>query len=131
MSDLSRDELVSVLSARVASEYGGFCIVDAGDLAQAVEALASSSTARVAELAELAKLSEAASPGIWFGWPMRDGSKVCAMPPVDGDDPLTLADCDMDTRVDYDTKACANAAFIIACVNHARAALAPTAGETE
>ena len=32
-------------------------------------------------------------------------------------EPLTIADCDMDPRIDHDSTSCANAAHIVKCVN--------------
>lgn len=60
----------------------------------------------------LRELAEKATPTPWFQWPTKDGGRVCAQFPVEGEEPLSIADFDMDQRLDYDTTSCANAALV-------------------
>jgi len=64
-------------------------------------------------IARLRELRAQATPTPWFQWPYMSGSKVCAAAPVEGDEPLTIADCDMDERMDGAVSS-ANAALIAA-----------------
>lgn len=67
-------------------------------------------TAKLAD--EIEALAKDATPTPWFQWPTKDGGRVCASFPVEGEEPLSIADFDMDQRLDYDTTSCANAALV-------------------
>jgi hypothetical protein len=63
------------------------------------------------QLAELERLLVAATPGLWFHLKEWTGAAVFT-PGREGERPIRVADCDVDTRVDRDTTAVANAALI-------------------
>ena len=68
-------------------------------------------------IVDFEKMMAEATPLPWINWDARVSTAYSSRDPSNDGDPLAIADCDMDTRIDYDTVASANAALIVAAVN--------------
>lgn len=72
-------------------------------------------------LAEIEAAARAATEGPWIDWGARVSTAYPSPHPEYDGEPLSIADCDMDTRIDHDTVATANARFITLACNNAAA----------